>query len=215
MIIDLHAHTRPLSYDSKLGPDELVEVAKAAGLDGICLTEHDLFWDPQEVAQLARRHRFLVIPGVELNTERGHVLAFGLRRYVLGMDRVEVLAKIAQAEGAVLIAAHPYRRQAPWRRNDPREWEEAVQRALANPCYRIVCAMEGLNGRGGELDNRFSQEVALRLGLPQVGGSDAHAPQDVGRCATEFFRPISGLADLIEELRAGRFRPVRLNHLTG
>ena len=54
MLIDLHTHTYPLSWDSRLSPDELVERSKAAGLDGIVLSEHDWAWDPDEVAALAR-----------------------------------------------------------------------------------------------------------------------------------------------------------------
>jgi hypothetical protein len=41
-------------------------------------------------------------------------------------------------------------------------------------------------------------------------GSDAHARVDIGRCATGFERPIASIEDLIEELAAGRFRPVDL-----
>jgi len=210
MLIDLHTHTARLSYDSQLSPDDLVEAAKAAGLDGICLTEHDFAWEPEEVRRLARRHRFLVLPGMEVNTGHGHVLAYGLPRYVFGMDRVETLARLAREAGAVLVAAHPYRRQVPWEPARDGAWAEALGRAVANPCYPHVCAIEGLNGRGKEHENRFSQELAERLGLPTVAGSDAHALADVGTCATEFLTPVRDLEDLIAALRRGLFRPVVL-----
>jgi predicted metal-dependent phosphoesterase TrpH len=211
VLIDLHAHTLPLSHDSSLTADELIEAAKAAGLDGICLTEHDFAWDPEEVGRLARRHRFLVLPGMEVNTEHGHVLAFGLSGYRYGMHRVSELARLAAQEGAVLLAAHPYRRQIPWEPGDDGRWQEAIERALRNPCYGVVVAVEGLNGRGSETENRFSLEVAERLGLPIVAGSDAHAREDVGRCATEFTGRIEGLEDLLEALRRGRFRALWLD----
>ncbi len=210
MLIDLHTHTARLSYDSQLSPDELVEAAKGAGLDGICLTEHDFAWDPEEVRSLARRHRFLVLPGMEVNTGHGHVLAFGLPRYVFGMDRVDVLARLAREAGAVLVAAHPYRRQVPWEPGKDGAWEEALGRALTNPCYSHVCAIEGFNGRGKERENRFSQELAERLGLPVVAGSDAHSLADVGTCATQFLRPVRELDDLMDALRRRLFRPVVL-----
>ncbi len=89
MLIDLHAHTRPISWDSDLTPDELVESAKAAGLDGICLTEHDYFWEPAEARALAKRHNFLVLPAVEVNTENGHILVYGLDKYEYGMHLIE------------------------------------------------------------------------------------------------------------------------------
>ena len=113
VLIDLHTHTHPLSHDSLLSPDELVDAAKAAGLDAVCLTEHDFFWDHAEAAALSKRHDFLVIPGIEVNTEDGHIVVFGLDRFVYGMHRMHELARLADAAGAVMIAAHPYRRQLP------------------------------------------------------------------------------------------------------
>ncbi len=44
--------------------------------------------------------------------------------------------------------------------------------------------------------------------MPGTGASDAHAEADFGVAATEFERPVSGVGDLIRELKAGRFRPV-------
>ncbi len=209
MLIDLHTHTRPLSDDSILSPDDLIEAAKAAGLDGVCLTEHDFAWDLDKLHKLARRHDFLILPGIEVNTEDGHFLAFGLERYVYGLHRVAELARAVQAAGGAFVAAHPYRRQLPFGASDG-DWAIALERAAANPAYRHIAAVEARNGRGDDRENRFSQELCARLRLPAVAASDAHHPLDVGRCATEFERRIARLEHLIAELRAGRFRPALL-----
>jgi predicted metal-dependent phosphoesterase TrpH len=209
-LVDLHAHTYPLSHDSSLTPDELVESAKAAGLAGICLTEHDFFWDHGAAAELGKRHHFLVIPGIEVNTERGHMVVFGLEKFVYGMHRMHDLAAMCQAAGAAMIAAHPYRRQLPFELEKEGDWGEALQRAVANPAYTLVHAIETLNGRGTERQNAFSAAVGDHHGLPRTAGSDAHSARDVGACATEFDGRIEGLADLITALKSGSFRPVLL-----
>ena len=54
MIIDIHTHTYPTSDDSSLSPEQLIEEAKRIGLDGICITDHDGFWDPREIESLSR-----------------------------------------------------------------------------------------------------------------------------------------------------------------
>ena len=77
MLIDLHTHTRPYSWDSYLAPDDLIERSRAAGLDGICLSEHDYLWDPDDVAALAKRHNYVVLPAIEINTDDGHILVYG------------------------------------------------------------------------------------------------------------------------------------------
>ena len=85
MLIDLHTHTYPNSDDSFLSPTELILRAKKSGLDGICLTEHDWYWSHEAAAQLARELDFVVIPGVETNTEDGHFIVFGLDRFKFHM----------------------------------------------------------------------------------------------------------------------------------
>ena len=210
MLIDLHTHTRPLSWDSYLDPDELVERSKAAGLDGICLSEHDFFWKPEDVAALAKRHDYLVLPAIEINTDDGHILAYGLTKYVYGMHRSHELADyIGQANGS-MVAAHPYRRQMPWYVDSERDYDEALVRASRNPAYRYCAGLEALNGRGTEQENQFSQRLCDLMSMPATTGSDAHARTDIGRCATQFDKRIETVEDLIEELKAGKFRAVDL-----
>jgi hypothetical protein len=211
MLIDLHTHTRPLSWDSYLDPDELVERSKAAGLDGICLSEHDFFWKPEDVAALAARHDYLVLPAIEINTDDGHILAYGLDKYVYGMHRSHELAHhIEQASGA-MIAAHPHRRQMPWYIESERDYEEALLRASRNPAYRYCAALEAINGRSTIKENEFSERLCELMRIPGSAGSDAHARVDIGRCATEFERDIGSIEELIGELKAARFRPVLLS----
>ena len=62
LIIDIHTHTYPTSVDSFIDADELIEEAKRIGLDGVCITDHDGFWDHREVEDLSKRHSFLVLP---------------------------------------------------------------------------------------------------------------------------------------------------------
>jgi predicted metal-dependent phosphoesterase TrpH len=211
VLIDLHTHTRRHSWDSLLSPDQLIELAKKAGLDGICLTEHDLFWDHDEVRELARKHDFLVLPGVEINTDDGHMVCFGLEGYIFGMHRVSELASQVARCGGVMIGAHPYRRQMSPRPEHDAEYALKLAAACQNPAYSHCAAIERWNGRGNAIENDFSRRVLEGTGLGAVAGSDSHSPADVGRCATEFRDDVTGLDDLIAALRAGRCRPVWLN----
>jgi predicted metal-dependent phosphoesterase TrpH len=210
MLVDLHTHTSPISWDSSVTPDELIERAKAAGIEGVCLTEHDYFWAPEEVRALARRHDFLVLPGIEINTEEGHILVYGIDRYVYGMHRSQELADHVARAGGVMIAAHPYRRHMLWYQHGQSAHEDALARAARNPAFHLCTALEKVNGRAAQRYNEFAARLCDVLGLPGTAGSDCHSPSDIGRCATDFERDIRDLSDLIAELKAGRFHPVEL-----
>lgn len=206
MIIDLHTHTLPWSDDSNLEIPELIHQAKQAGLDGICLTEHDWFRDKSDLAKLSQEHDFLVLPGVETNTEEGHFLVFGVKEYSFGMWRAEHLKHIVDDVGGVMILAHPYRRNL----HSDDNIHDAVEHYCQHPVFRLLDIIEVLNGRGTERQNEFSQELCCRLNLKGVGGSDAHAISDIPSCATLFERKISNVEELITELKAGRFKAVNL-----
>ncbi len=211
LLIDLHTHTYPGSDDSFMGPDELIGAAKRLGLDGVCLTEHDFFWSMAELRALSQKHDFLVLPGCELNTDDGHLVVFGLRRYVFGLHKPHVVRQLVDRAGGVIIAAHPHRRrflEEPG--HQPQVRSAMLDRAAGAEFFQICDAVEGINGRATVLQNRFSQDLGGLLGLPQTGGSDAHRVTQLGTAATRFQRAITSLEDLVQELRAGRFQPVDL-----
>jgi predicted metal-dependent phosphoesterase TrpH len=210
MLIDLHTHTRPLSWDSNLTADELIERSKKAGLDGICLSEHDYFWEPEKVMELAKKHNYLVLPAIEINTEDGHMLCYGLDKYVYGMHRALELAGYIKEAHGTMVAAHPYRRQMPWIVREEKDYTEALERASRNGAYAHCAALERINGRGTVKENTFSGQLCDYMSMPGTAGSDAHAIADIGKCATEFLNTIESIEDLIEELGAGRFRAVSL-----
>ena len=110
MILDMHVHTTVGSYDSNLSPLELIRHGKAAGLDGVVVTEHDRGWDRDLARQLTREHEFLILCGMEVSTDLGHILVYGLEEYVSGILYAETLRKVVDKIDAVMFAAHPYRK---------------------------------------------------------------------------------------------------------
>ncbi len=210
MLIDLHAHTWPRSHDSVLNPDDLIVRAKQAGLDAIVFTEHDTVWDHKSIEELRAKHDFLVLAGVEISTDDGHILAFGIDKYVFGMHRSKELASyVERAEGA-LVAAHPYRRQMPWFSRNDEEYRAALDKASRNPAYQYVQALEEWNGRGSEKENEFSHRLCELMDLPGTGGTDSHAISDVGKCATYFEQEIRDERELIAALKTQKYHAVDL-----
>jgi predicted metal-dependent phosphoesterase TrpH len=207
MLIDLHNHTSALSDDSLITPEELIEGAKKAGLDGVCITEHDYFWDHDELSKIGRKMDFLVIPGIEINTEEGHLLVFGLDEYVFGMHRASFVKDKLDKKGGAMVVAHPYRRRFRPEYDGAAAYESMLTRAFDNTIFSVVDGVEVNNGRGSNQENAFAQELTRRLNLKGVAASDAHQIHDIGKNATRFERRITGLEDLITELKAGRFRP--------
>ena len=216
MLIDLHTHTYPLSYDSDLSPDALIIAAKSAGLDGICLTEHDAFWSKAEVEALRNKHQFPVFAGAELNTEEEHLIVFGLKQWLVGMSHAEfVINKVEEFKGAVVIA-HPFRRKILRGSDDPGDerFNRELENACANPLFSRVDAIEIQNAHANEHENSFSTELARRLNQHTTGGTDAHEAADIGHAATYFEREIKSLDELIIELKAGRFRALSPQEIT-
>ncbi|HUV52211.1 MAG TPA: PHP domain-containing protein [Dehalococcoidia bacterium] len=206
MIIDIHTHTRPYSDDSDLTPEELIQKAKCSGLDGVCFTEHDFFWKDEDISRLSNKHDFLIFPGVEINTEEGHLIVFGLKKYEFGMHRTKFVRKLVEEVGGAIILAHPYRGRVHQNPNP----EQLLEQACKNSVFELVDAVEMLNGRSKAIENSFVQELCRGLDLRTVAGSDAHSLSDIPTCATLFERRIRNLQELISELKKGRFRTIDL-----
>jgi predicted metal-dependent phosphoesterase TrpH len=202
MRIDLHTHTSPRSPCSSLDPLDLVREATRLGLDGICLTEHQVLWQPDEIAELAQATQLEVFRGNEFTTNQGDILVFGYEEDVKELLTIEELRDRVAAAGGFMIAAHPFRG---FKTFGIGQLQMTVEQACSRKMFDYVDALEIRNGKVSDEENEMAARVADRLGLPGTAGSDAHRLDEVGKWVTDFERAIENEQELIEELRAGRF----------
>ncbi len=202
MRVDLHTHTRPRSSCSLIEPAKLAEAARSAGLDAICLTEHQNPWDRREIEALSRNWGIRVFQGNEITTKEGDILVFGCDLNIRGVVAVQDLRREVDGAGGVMIAAHPFRGFLLF---GIAQLQLDVEQASRRTVFQHVDGVEILNCKVTQPENDMARKVAERLGLFGVAGSDAHRLEEVGRCVTVFQREIQTERELVEELRSGRF----------
>lgn len=195
MLIDMHCHTLPLSQCSSLKPDEYVDLARQRGVDGICLTEHDAFWGADDLLTLGRRTGFLVLPGIELTTDAGHVLAYGLLPHLAPSASMTALVATARRCGGLVFLAHPARDGLLRMTSREKGWFDSI---------------EEVNGSDTPLQNSAAAALTQGMRLPGIGGSDAHVPSEVARAATFFSTEVTDESSLLAALRAGTYEAVAI-----
>ena len=203
MRIDLHVHTSPKSPCSNIHPADLIQEAKRIGLDGFCLTEHQVLWEWEEVLDLAGENGIKIFRGNEITTAQGDILVFGMERNIEGVITVQELHQIVSSAGGFSIAAHPFRG---FKMFGAGQLGLSVEQACKKKSLQFVDAIEIRNGRVTEKENELAGSVAEKLGLRATAGSDAHEIGALGTWVTEFDKKFDSEADLLRELKAGNFR---------
>ncbi len=189
-------------------PSELIDhVAANTDLNVIAVTDHDTIEGALRAAERAEhgRSKLEVIVGEEVSSRDGHILALYLERRVLpGMSAAATVHAIHD-QGGLAVAAHPF-----WR----------TQRQV-----RTGGKVHGVGWLAAELDfdaievenatpgffvfNQLAHRLNLGLGAPELGSSDAHILDAIGRAFTEFpGRTADDLRRAIEtgDTEAGRSR---------
>jgi predicted metal-dependent phosphoesterase TrpH len=206
MRIDLHIHTAPLSACSYIDPQELIQEARRLNLDGICLTEHQVVWDPDEVSQMAEAAGIRIFRGNEFTTNQGDILVFGYGEDIKELLIIQDLRDKVTAAGGYMIAAHPFRG---FKTFGIGQLQMTVEQACKRKVLEFVDAVETGNGKLSPDENEMARKVAEKLGLPGTGGSDAHRIDEIATWLTDFDNDIEDENDLLRELHAGRFRAVQ------
>ena len=176
---DLHVHT-DASPCSRASPEDVVDAAIAAGLDGIAVTDHDTTENVARVEALAPSDLH-VVSGAEVTTATGHLLALGVREPPPIRLPPETAVDAVHERGGLAVLAHPFDRLREHYGHD--ELRDPDQRPLAS----AVDGMEVVNSRClRESFNRRADRFAQRNDVATTAGSDAHFPMEVGRAHTAF-----------------------------
>jgi predicted metal-dependent phosphoesterase TrpH len=188
MLLDLHNHTR-YSPDSRVAAAELVALARKIGLGGIAITDHNAVGGIRD-AEAAAGPDFLVIPSIEISTEAGHVLGYGVREVIpRDLSVAETVERIV-ALGGVPVAAHPYR-----------FWSglgELPLRAASFPAY------ETCNGRTLRRGNLRAKAMARQRQLGETGGSDSHFLDELAKAVTTVDAGALRTDDVLQLLAQGK-----------
>ena len=215
-LFDFHVHTVRGSSDSSLTTEEMIAECQNVGLDGVCLTEHSGGWTKESIESEFHDSGLLVIGAIEINTNIGHVIAIGIQEYTTGINDIEILRQTVDAQGGVLIAAHPFRNffnKPPYNQNLLyKDWKMApktVKEAASHELFSIVDLIEVANGSNTEKENIFAGQIADFLEKGGTGGSDAHSIEGIGNSVTVFQDDVADTDDLIEKLRLGFFYPAQ------
>ena len=99
--LDLHIHSER-SPDGIMPLEEIVSLARARGLDGAAVCDHDL-----ALTGPPRFDDFLLIPGVEVSTQLGHLLGLFVTGPVETRDFLQAV-EIIHSQGGLAVLAHPF-----------------------------------------------------------------------------------------------------------
>ncbi len=212
--LDLHVHSSEGSDDAGAtveGYLRWVESRRKLGfrIDGFVLTEHRRFDLSRDYSDLAAKYNAVVLRGVEVETDIGHVLVYGVTpEFLKHFDLTNIalpyaeVFKVAWETGGVAVGAHAGR---------PRIG--AVEHYNESKVdLTPVRVLETLNGGSNDYENARAHDLARQHGIREIGASDGHFVSGLARCLTRFDHTVRTIDDLVAVLRdpASRYLPLRL-----
>ncbi len=195
--IDLHCHSY-FSGDGVSSPEEMIASARKKGLNGFALTDHNTSDGCRYLLDkgLVREDGqpvddFVIIPGVEVTTDEGHLLCLGvILPYLKGKPAAEV-CRIVHDMGGITIPPHPYDLFRAGIR-------ESVLETLQIDALEVFNAATTLKRY-----NRKAFEFAQTHKLPMTAGSDAHHEAAIGTAYTILDAPAFSVASLLDQVKKG------------
>ena len=197
-LADLHLHTI-YSYDGTASLAAVLARAKAAGLDLIAITDHDEIKGALKALELASSYGVEVIPGIEITTADGDLLALFIKEKVeAGLSLIETVLRVRKL-GGICIAPHPMAGGMGMKSLKAR----TIMKALRNPqVAETLVGIEVYNATAiDRISNHSANLLASRLQIAKTGSSDAHVADAIGSGMTEFEG--STASDLLKALKDG------------
>lgn len=182
-LADLHLHTI-YSYDGTASPAAVLSRAKQVGLDVIAITDHDEIAGALKAMEIAPNYGVEVIPGIEITTADGDLLALFITEKVdAGLSLIETVLRVREL-GGVCVAPHPMAGGMGMKSLSA----GAILKALRNhDVAETLIGIETYNATSiDRMSNHYAFILACQLDITQTGSSDAHVLDTIGFGATEF-----------------------------
>jgi hypothetical protein len=189
---NIHIHS--ILSDGTAAYDEIAEKALAAGLDFICLNDHDYMAKSLDLEEEGFFRKMPLLIGLEIGRRYNHYLAFNLRSMINseGLSPQEVIDEVRK-QGGIGFLAHPFEKGMPFREkskaytwndlsvkgfagiciwNFSSRWKERVK-SIFHAMFLMRFRSQMLKGPSPETMS-FYDELCRHGRVVAIGGSDAH-----------------------------------------
>ena len=187
--IDLHVHTI-YSVDSLITPEEVAYYAKKRGLDGVAITDHDRL---DSALRMCKEKDLLILPGMEVTSSDGHIVALNIQNPVAkGLTAEQTVDRIHNT-GGITIACHP---------------GAMFKGSLGNHSTSMFDAVEVINSSAIPFRHsvKRGEQIASRLKIARVAGSDAHYGPEIG-CAYTLIDAEPNIDDIVNAIQKKQCQP--------
>lgn len=179
---DLHMHTT--ASDGLVDVQPLLDyIARRGHLEVIAITDHDTLEASLWAYERRAQYPFEIIPGIEVTTAEGHVLALWVTCPIpAGLSLAETAAAVHD-QGGIAILAHPFHVHV-------LDVLSGIRRYGRNPAYIAAAGLDGVEVHNAGIlvagCNLVAKRFARTLSLAFTGSSDAHTPGATGSGLTRF-----------------------------
>ena len=198
MLVDMHLHECTFSKDSFINLKQIVSVARARGLDAVCITDHDSMGLVDFAAEFSAKENFPIFVGVEYFSAHGDITAWGIDTFPDTRIDSQIFIDHVNAQGGFCVSCHPFR-------NNNRGLEDHLRNV------RGLHGVEVLNGSTDMDACRKALRYARELGLKTIGASDAHVEKQIAKYVTWLPEKVTTLPDFIAQLHACQPKPAMWN----
>jgi hypothetical protein len=196
--LDLHVHT-VYSGDSLIKLPDLIKYVKKKQLDGIAICDHNTIKAYKKLKDKAKKHEFILIPGMEIETHIGEVIGLFLEDEVSCENNnfFHIVNQIRDYGGLVIIP-HPF--------DFIRRNHLKMNLLTDSIIEKYIDGIEILNSR---IIFPFCVSKARKYNkkydLFETGGSDAHTVKEIGNAYTLIKNlPDTSLRSIKEALLSNR-----------
>ena len=188
-LFDLHVHGDG-SADSRLSSKQAMARARELGLRGLAFTDHDrltLLESPFD--------DLVLVPGAELSTGWGDLLALGIGELPPANLPVPELIDDIHRQGGVAVVPHAFS-------------GELAQICMNDRVYDVLGVIDGLEVTSPKpsVDNAKARRLAREHGKAVTGSSDAHSADALGSGLTTCEDgSVEGLLEAIRHVKTEAF----------
>ena len=198
MLVDMHLHECTYSPDSFINLKQIVTVAKARGLDAVCITDHDSMGLVDFATEFSKKENFPIFVGVEYFSAHGDITAWGIDTFPDTRIDSQIFINHVNEQGGFCVSCHPFR-------NNNRGLEDHLRRVNG------LHGVEVLNGSTDMDACRKALRYARELNLKTIGASDAHVEKQIAKYVTWLPEKVATLPDFIAQLHACQPKPAMWN----